>query len=615
MSGDNDEASNDFLHRMESMLRNSAAGLNTVANPPSGSGNDGKDAFALFAAAVESQTPIAHRQRSEPAEVLDTGSELGSSDMECNSSSEEDGGTSEIELATHQIEEEKKTDTLLQAGEASPARLAETTSAMEGKKALKRKRELAGLMRFTGDILHTIPSASILPIATSVTWLQPPELLCCYNWQQTNDGTNAIFVPGAPPLWTSPSLPYTVPNDNGYHFVDHNHARQPKYPYAPMFCALSSMNPNVKFDDLDILADRNNFRTLLEYVQGKSTGPFRIDLHKINNTLILVKKADRFWRKANGISHGYNFESHFTQPEKGLEDATSHYRVIRYEMGPLRVAVRFEADACYQETEPREVVPTTLETVGKPDLTERPRFNFTAPIRVIRRGRLVPCANIAEIKSQSIKYDAEGRTKSVGTYPCMDQLWFGRTTHLFTGRYQSETGVFSRVNYKEARSNIADWEEKSQDGLRKLVSLLVQLKGIVEGEDFPEGAAVVLRETKTGPLTVRVMDEVRLKVHPHFVQKYWKQPLPDNRHQRRAANARGGYQRGNAHQRGSVSPHNFHPRGAFQHRGDYAARRQSTPEQGAGNNVQTLNPQDGSPNAYRGGARGGGHRRGRGRAQ
>lgn len=203
---------------------------------------------------------------------------------------------------------------------------------MLAKKNRKMERIQRTISKHTGEILHTISADSLTPVAANIAWDQAPELICCYNWQDSADGTNAIFVPGEPPKWAPRSLPHTLPLDDGWKYTDYNYARQPRDPYAPMFHALGAMNPSVQFMDVDVIADRNNLRTLLEFVQGKYTSPFRLDLYSVFNTLILVRKETGFWKRADGIGLGANFEKAFTRPASGMENATSHYRAIRYRM-------------------------------------------------------------------------------------------------------------------------------------------------------------------------------------------------------------------------------------------------------------------------------------------
>ncbi|KAF2709867.1 hypothetical protein K504DRAFT_429936, partial [Pleomassaria siparia CBS 279.74] len=399
-----------------------------------------------------------------------------------------------------------------------PAPLSPQITAHKAKK--KRIQHLA-LTRNVGQILHTFSLNSLNPekCTTQVTWDRDPELLCSYNWRESVDGTNVILVPGAPPKWTPPPLPYTLAVDSGIHYMDLNYARQPRFPFAPMFHALSLVSPSQDFSSVDIIADRNNLRTLLDYVQGKR-GTFRLDLHLIGRTLFLVRSGDRYWGRTNGVAYGHNFEKHFTRAQQGLHDATSHYRVIRYPLGPLNVVVRFEADA-YHTGLDSDVVPNVdtenaaaacdANVVPVPPMTggaaaSRPRFVYRTPLRVVPMGTATPCSSIAELKTCSFRED-----RSLPNVRCMDQIWFGRTPHLFMGVCErGGTGVFKRIKYEATREKAGEWETKNQDALKKLVALLIRLRGIVKMEQGPCKAVVLVREDESGPIRIR---EMRVKTY------------------------------------------------------------------------------------------------------
>ncbi|EMD67372.1 hypothetical protein COCSADRAFT_157765 [Bipolaris sorokiniana ND90Pr] len=430
--------------------------------------------------------------------------------------------------------------------DAGAAQEPEVDEALLKKRKKKLERFEKTIARDAGEAVETIDVASLTPIAQQVSWDQDPELLCCYNWQASTDGTNTIFVPGEPAKWQQPALPHHLERDSGFQYQDYNYARQPRNPYSPMFQALSVMNPNFTFHNVDILADRNNLRVLLEFAQGKANGPFRLNVHLVFNTLVIVRRESRWWKLSDGQSYGINFERDFTTTTDDMLDATSHYRAIRYKMGPLNVVCRFEADA-YDDgmtndnlTE-SEAAATTGNGAGP---TTKPTFNYSAPIRVLQKGHIVPTAQMVELKTQA--YHPE----SSALVQCQDQLWFGRTSLLFTAPYDRDTGRVQRVKKENAAERVARWEQAQQEALRKLVALLVRIRTVLVRERRPNRAVVLVREAKGGPLVLRTMEERSHAVDRDTREIFW--PL--------RAQSFGGH-RGRGGDRGRGSFHGSHGRG------------------------------------------------------
>ena len=233
-----------------------------------------------------------------------------------------------------------------------------------------------------------------------------------------------------------------------------------------------------------------------------------------------------------------------------MGDATSHYRAIRYSLGPLNVVVRFEADAYYDgASDEHTQAEATATIVGLP--AERPRFDYRLPFRVLQKGRIVPTAQIAELKTTAYQPEKGGQIVQ-----CQDQLWFGRTTHLLTGKYSKETGEIVRLKYEDARPRVNIWEERNQESLRKLVALLSSLKNMVPTQRGAIRGVVLAREDKSGPLVIRTMEEKHQAVQWQFFQRHWK-PRPNQQTSQRGdgGGARGpsnlsrGYGRGIDHPR------------------------------------------------------------------
>jgi hypothetical protein len=353
-----------------------------------------------------------------------------------------------------------------------------------------------------------------------------------------------------------------------------------------MFQALKVMNPNYQFNDVDVLADRNNLRVLLEFVQGKANGPFRLDLYSIYDTLVIVRNESRWWKNmTGGQSHGCNFEAFFTRPAEGMEDATSHYRAIRYPIGPLSVVVRFEADAYDDEIASDDSIPSEDHAVSG-GLAERPMFKFSAPVLVKETGTIVPTAQMVELKTKAYREDSY----DMSLVQCQDQLWFGRTSLLYTGRYISGSGIVTRIKLENAKERVTRWEESNQESLQKLVALLSQLKSIMKRERRPNHAVMLVRDDKAGPISVRSLETNNRAIGNEAFRRHWiREPVQLRGHQV------GGYRGG----RGAYHPNQQRGRGVY-------------PIQQAGRGAQYASRGRGQPYVDRGRGSGRGYAPGRG---
>jgi hypothetical protein len=360
----------------------------------------------------------------------------------------------------------------------------------------------AWMLRDTGTLVCTIAATSLEPDSTKVSSEGAFKTLCSYNWQ--NDG--AIFVPGGPPKWTPPPLPVTLPQDTGRHFMDQNAHRVPKHPFEPAFQALSIMKPNMNLDTVDIVANRNSFRKLIDFAGGSRRDPWCMGLHLVNNTLFISRKERNATQMIHGAAnsgYGHNFEKTFTKPEDDMENSSSHHRVIRYHIGPLECVVRFEVDAYYEDPDAVESDESIVDAMTQLKLQEEkaaqptPRPNPTADktTKATHKGTFIDPSKLAEIKAK--RFDRLGEA--------MPQLWFGRTPWFLNGNHNN--GKVHSVTIAHAKAEFPRWEQANQDRLRKMVSLLKELKKVVQG--LEGRAAVLVCEEKGGDLRVYKMKRER----------------------------------------------------------------------------------------------------------
>ncbi|XP_014559105.1 hypothetical protein COCVIDRAFT_92755 [Bipolaris victoriae FI3] len=367
------------------------------------------------------------------------------------------------------------------------------------------------LKETTGRPILTIDTTSLQPDNNPVHSTEGFETLCSYNWQ--NDG--AIYVPGGPPKWTPPPLPTTLAQDAGHHFIDQNAARVPKYPFEPAFRALSLMNPETNLTTVDILANRNSLRKLLDLSAGKKLDPFCMGLNLINNTLVISRKertAQHMVHGAPNSGYGHNFERAFTTPDQDLGNSSSHHRVIRYRIGPLDCVVRFEVDAYYDDSE-HDTADALTAAMKKLEVAEHPSSSSTpmqlpdAPTIAVEKGTFISPALLAEIKAKKLNRVADA----------MPQLWFGRTPYFINGNH--DKGTVHSVSVTRAEEQFEKWEAANQERLRKMVGLMASIKRTVRG--IRGGAGILVYDVKGGPLKVYRARNEEGVLPGDIVEKYW----------------------------------------------------------------------------------------------
>jgi len=375
----------------------------------------------------------------------------------------------------------------------------------------------------TGLPVRTIDAATLEPETTKVSSANGFETLCSYNWQC--DGS--IFVPGAPPKWNPPPLPTILAPDSGRHFNDQNAYRVPKYPFEPVFASLAIMEPYVVLDEVDIIANRNSLRKLLDFSAGKKLDTFCMGLHMVGNTLVVSRKernAQQTIHGAPNAGYGHNFEKTFTMPDHGMGNSSSHHRVIRYHIGPLNCVVRFEVDAYYDDPgvvldskskQPRDEPISTvsaamaqLNIAGLPPTQSKPRKTpADKPTVVVEKGTFIDPSKLAEIKAK----------KAARLTEALPQLWFGRTPYFINGNH--DKGTVHSVSISHAEKDYPRWEEANQDRLRKMVSLLAELREVVARTK--ERAAVLVYDEKGGPLKVFAMKKNHGVLPSETIAKHW----------------------------------------------------------------------------------------------
>ncbi|EFZ04515.1 hypothetical protein X797_011737 [Metarhizium robertsii] len=331
------------------------------------------------------------------------------------------------------------------------------------------------------------------------------ELICTYNWQECDEAR--IYVPGCAPRWRNNTLPITLREDKGSYFVHQNAARIPKYAFEPVFRASALLNPGFRFDNVDIVANRNSLRKLFDFCGGRVNSNFKVNLPIVKNTLFIERcemSARELIRGSNRSGWGHNFEKAFTSFPSGADDSSGHHRVLCYSIGDLRCAVRFEVDACYDmDNAESNQVDSLLLQINALSLTESSTDRSCPPA-------MMPQSTAAELKSAQ-------KPKSVGIY--LPQLWFGRTPWLIIGYHTK--GTFHSVKVTHTLPLFQNWEKDHQSELRRMVTLLHALRGAVRRNNGRNCTAVCEKTSNAKVIKIFQSTDRKRALPEELISQFW----------------------------------------------------------------------------------------------
>lgn len=291
------------------------------------------------------------------------------------------------------------------------------------------------------------------------------------------------------------------------------------------------MNPTVRFDKVDVLINRNSLRKFFDFCKGRTQDSFRVNLHLVNDTLIIERcerRTTQFLLGSEDSGFGRNFEKAVTRMPRGLESSSGHHRVLRYDFGGLNCAVRFEVDASYGDPnalggsevnipgaeshgEKAASLSTAFSAMGMDKTGSGSRGGSAA---TISRGAGTDQAMVAELKSR------KGH-RSTPKPDWLPQLWFGRTRCLIVGRHVN--GTFDEVHVHDLGERLEAWEkiDINQMALQKMAVLISRLRDIVRANEAK--SCVVIGEKAVKPPVLRVHASLSGKgpLPAAVVEKFW----------------------------------------------------------------------------------------------
>lgn len=240
---------------------------------------------------------------------------------------------------------------------------------------------------------------------------------------------------------------------------------------------------------VDVLVDRKSLTWFYQFCTGNISSTFRLDLYLVQNTLIIERslKSPSAYRGAGPVYSTWaeSFKEAVVQMPRACEHTSCHHRVIQYDFGGLKLAVRYEVEA--------SLVDPKSSGVGM-------RPPSVVELRVDWRGSLIQLPS------------------------WYHEMWFARTQYLVAAHH--ENGTFDRPRVLDLKDEIFEWESHlyHRQALQRMAVLLRRLRDIVRGRK--DKACVVIGLVFDGfpKLLIYEATSGNQPLPTSVVKKFWQKP-------------------------------------------------------------------------------------------
>ncbi|KAF2850040.1 hypothetical protein T440DRAFT_532375 [Plenodomus tracheiphilus IPT5] len=279
-----------------------------------------------------------------------------------------------------------------------------------------------------------------------------------------------------------------------------------------MFQTLAIMNPTVRFDDVDILVNRNTLQKLYRFAEYKrSYTQFFVDLDMVGRAMYIGRREKNTKIQVHA-GHGRNFEKMFTTEDQDLVDVDGHHPVVGYQLGGLNIMVRMEADGYYDEKElansddADEFFRNFLGVVGS--ASEAIPHSDHCHTQIITRGKLMSHNSSLELKCNHPNAES------------IQQIWFGRVPHTIYGRHKA--GIVGTLEELHWKHDFQKWATvpQNQVSLRRLVWLLEEMRKLVV--EKTNGHAVLVAMERGAPLQVFQAKQSWGALPREIIERFWE---------------------------------------------------------------------------------------------
>lgn len=209
--------------------------------------------------------------------------------------------------------------------------------------------------------------------------------------------------------------------------------------------------------------------------------------------------------------YGHSFPKKYTTWDANVRDSKTHQRIIRYQLGELKVAIRFEADGYLADKVQsqaktagawgQEADEDSLVSALAGSTINAKKHSDSTSLKIKPGSGSIPQSAVFDLKTRTIKKKLDDTTLS----DQIPRLWIRQIPSLVLAYH--ERGFFrsNEVKVHDIKPDIIKWEEDNQRDVRKLIALIKRILDFVKARPsqkmevrYRDGIGLELREQDTG---------------------------------------------------------------------------------------------------------------------
>lgn len=304
-------------------------------------------------------------------------------------------------------------------------------------------------------------------------------------------------------------------NPDGTYYRDLNAAYFPSYPMEPAVCSIFEAQADREFDptSINVFGCGSTLGNLLRFARNVETEkPFRFLAEVVGETVFFIRRENSPMEVIPGIyGYGHSFPEAYTTWDASARGSKTHQRIVRYELGDLNIAIRFEADGYIAEksSDPKQTALPQSQKLGEDSLVSalaKSTINVNAhsgsdSLEVIRGSGSVPQSAVFDLKTRTIKKKYLDTILSEQ----LPRLWIRQIPSFILAYHKRGLIKPEEVTVHDVQPDIAKWEKDNERDVRRLISLIKKITDLAKATPgqkleirYQEGVGLELRKQFTG---------------------------------------------------------------------------------------------------------------------